>query len=107
MATLQDKDVSECVPVYRVEFFVRLYAALHQGGINLTVPAGTPHPAQRQGDDRCSGNSLPCLQLMCSWEWRFSGRPVVARGFRKAIRHADLIIFERVRRNIDAYLSLL
>jgi hypothetical protein len=92
--------VQPYVPTYRVPFFVALRERLAADDVELVVAAGSPARAQALRGDAAD---LPGAVQLVERRLVVGSRSVVVRDVRDVTRHADLIVLEQARRNIEAY----
>lgn len=92
--------LQEYIPEYRVAFWEELHSRAAAEEIDIVVACGRPNGAQSmRGDSATVSFVVPLLHR----EWILLGRRVVVRKISAAAKHADLIILEQARRNLDAY----
>jgi len=90
------------VPRYRVALFEALEEALADDGIDLTVAAPAPRGVTRERADAVTTLAVPLRAASV----RLGRRRVVLRDPRAVVAHADLVVTEQTRRDVDTYLLL-
>lgn len=97
--------LQEYIPRYRRRFFERLGLELEAIGHRLLIGIGDPSESLKARGD---SSHLPQYELnMRELTLSIFGRRVVMRATGAAIRHADYVIAEHARRNLDVYRLLL
>ncbi len=91
--------VQEYVPAYRARLFEAMAAAAAADGDELLVFAGEPEAGLAQRNDGITAR--PWLRRIRQREFRLFGRRITLRELPAAVRHADLIVMEQARRNLD------
>ena len=88
------------VPSYRVKFFEELIAKAHRVGIDIVVAAGAPSGYMAHRKDSVQP---PFVVPIMQKELKAFGRRVALRLWPRVARHADLVVLEQARRNLDIY----
>ncbi|MET3143554.1 UNVERIFIED_ORG: glycosyltransferase involved in cell wall biosynthesis [Arthrobacter sp. UYEF2] len=92
------------IPAYRVKFFRELIHRARLIGVDISVAAGQASGNQAQRNDGAIPEFATSLRQR---EFQVFGRRVTVRSLPAVARHADLIILEQARRNVDTYRLLL
>ncbi|UTT68797.1 glycosyltransferase family 4 protein [Arthrobacter sp. DNA4] len=88
------------IPSYRVKFFEELIAKAHSVGIDIVVAAGEPSGNMAHRKDSVQP---PFVVPVKQKELKAFGRRVALRLWPRIARHADLVVLEQARRNLDIY----
>ncbi|MBN0048823.1 glycosyltransferase family 4 protein [Streptomyces actuosus] len=98
--------VQPCIPPYRLPFFRRLAADLHeQLGAELTVAYGSrPYVSRADGD--AEGRDVEGAVPLVERSWRIGGLPVRLRRLGDLPRRSDVVIVEQALQNLETYYLL-
>ncbi|SFG43222.1 glycosyltransferase family 4 protein [Streptomyces mirabilis] len=88
---------------YRVPFFRRLAADLHQQlGAELVVAHSSPPPDAGEDRDRGSAD-LECAVRLVQHSWRIAGFPVQVRRLGDLPHRSDVVIVEQALHNLETF----
>jgi glycosyltransferase involved in cell wall biosynthesis len=92
--------VQPYIPQYRVPFFQRLAADLHEHGVALSIAHGRPTGSQARRSD---SGALPGAVALPQYTFRLGGRTLLWRRLGDLARHCDAVVLEQALHNIEAY----
>lgn len=95
--------VQEYVPSYRAPLFNRMRALVQEEDFSLELIAGAPQRSQASRGDL---SDFKLDAIMRQREFSALGHRITFRDARRLTRHADLVIMEQARRNLDLYVDL-